>query len=163
MPYIVSVKSFNAEYPDNCPYCSIPDALSKFNQPFSKMDFGMIPTQFKSKTWKVMLPACDSCANTFKHSRVGYFSAGFSALIFPIFIIAVPQNFQLAAAAAWGLLIIVWAALLVFRMMKLRAFKVVYVGKGEVAFSSTNQKYAAEFASLNNTEIEEKAFLVRLS
>lgn len=168
MPYFISTKSFDVQYPEECPYCSIPNATAKFNQPFSKMEAGMIPGQFKSKTWKVLLPACDSCADIFRKFRIGYFLSGILALVFPICIVALyifysTENLQSFAITIWGGFIVTWATLLVLRIMKLKKFKLVYVGNGEVVFSSTNQNYAKEFADLNKVKIEEKRFFVKLS
>lgn len=163
MAHTVSTNSFDVFYPGYCPYCGNPDAESRFNQPFSKMGVGVIPGQVASKTWKVMLPACGSCARMFKLSRLGYFLAGFSALVLPIGIFAVPVHFQSFVAGLLVFLAFAWFVLLVYRKIKLRAFKVAYVGKGEVVFSSANQRYAEDFARLNNTSVEEKRFLLRLS
>jgi len=163
MPYLVSTNSFDVEYPGDCPYCGAPRADTAFNQPFSKMDVGMIPGQVQSKTWKVMLPACKACANLFVRSRVGYFAAGLTAAVWLIGTIALPRNLEALGNVILAGLISAYLSLLVFRVIKLRAFKVVYVGKTEVVYSSTNKRYARDFATLNGTEAEEKAFLMRFS
>ena len=166
MPLFVSTKTINVHYPQGCPYCGAPNARSRFSQPFAKMAVG-ITGEFKSKKWKVLLPACESCAKTFNRLRVSYFFVGFSAICIQLSTLATIvekdlDRFINPILITALVLASAWAALITARNFKLRNFNVTYASKSEMIFSIINEDYAEKFAYQNGSKTKRKKLLIKL-
>jgi len=163
VPFLVSSPDLCSSFPESCSYCGAPAADSSFRQPYSKMALSKIPGRVESKNWKIELPACEPCAKWFTRTRVILFASGWVAGLAPFLLLFVPQQLQDAACWLWGLVALAWCVLLVLRRYRLAAFRVGYVGNGEVVYTLRDERLAQEFALRNNLNYERRALLVRTS
>jgi hypothetical protein len=68
-----------------------------------------------------------------------------------------------AALVLWYVSIGGWLGLLIWRRYRAQAFRVAYVGDGEVVYTARAESYASEFARKNNLSYERRAIVMRLA
>lgn len=56
-----------------------------------------------------------------------------------------------------------WLGLLIWRRFRAQAFRIAYIGKGEIVYAARTESYASEFARRNNLSYQRRALVVRLS
>jgi len=166
MPFFIKSDSVISSFPDECPFCSLRMANTKFRQTFSKMKLGKIPGSAVSKTIKLLLPGCEECSKWFRHTRFALFISGFFALLAPILSVflafEMPKYLNLAYIL-WVISIVLWGALLIFRKLKGSKFKIAYFSDKEFVYAGRNEKYISELAKINGTNYEKKAFIMRIA
>jgi disulfide oxidoreductase YuzD len=68
-----------------------------------------------------------------------------------------------AALVLWYVSIGGWLGLLIWRRYRAQAFRVAYVGDGEIVYTVRAESYASEFARENNLSYERRAIVMRLA
>lgn len=160
MPFVVSSPALCDAFPLNCPYCGTEPAATIIQQPYSKMALSKIPGHVKSETWKVELPSCQRCATWFRLSRFALFAIGAAALLLPFAAFAANEQLVLIL---WCASVAGWLGLLVWRRFRAQAFRIAYIGDGEVVYVARAESYASEFARRNNLSYQHRAIVMRLS
>ena len=159
MPYAISSPSRCEAFPHNCPYCEMAPASTMTQIPYSKMALSRIPGRVESRTWKVELPSCPSCAKWFSRSRVALFALGIAALLLPILIVFEST----VTPILWCLALGGWIASLLWRRFRAQAFRIVYIGPNEIVYAARSEAYASEFATKNNLRYEHRSLVIRFA
>ena len=158
MPYVVSSPQACEEFPPTCPYCGERPADATVELRYSKMDVGVLGNA-RSKNWKTPLPACESCARWFRRTRPLLFALGGGIVLLPIAMLFLPEWF----GWVWGATGIGWLVLLLWRNYRSGAFRIDYIGPGEIVYAMRSRDHAQRFAALNQLRFEHRMFVVRWS
>jgi hypothetical protein len=160
MPFVVTSPRLCEAFPGNCPYCGIGSATERVAQAYSKMGLSAISGHVKSETWNVALPACRGCARWFRSQGLLTYAVGVFALLSPLAIFAFEPKW---IEWAWIAAMLAWAALPLWRRYRAGAFRIAYIGDGEIVYSARSEAYATEFARQNGLSAVKKPFVMKLA
>jgi len=160
MPFVVTSPRLCEAFPANCPYCGVAPATERIAQPYSKMALSAIPGHVKSETWAISLPACGGCARWFRSNRAATLIVGSIALLSPLAIFAFDAKWL---EWAWGGALIAWAILPIWRRVRAGAFRIAYIGNGEIIYAARDEGYARELARQNSLSVVKKRLLMKVA
>jgi len=148
--------------PQQCPYCGVRNAGTRFSQTFSDVvaDPGNPLDRGHSASVRIDLPACERCAAWLRKTRIHVWALGAGALggilVAILASVAVEDRWPFAA---WALVALGWLSTHLARRLRFRKLRLSEFSDPRYVYFVGEARYARELAKLNGLDCRTRSAL----